>query len=777
MPGVSQLRATACWMAPDGTRLERRLTRRNARWALIAIGALSLFFAFALRHARVDYDFEKFFPKNDPELDRYQAFRERFGSDNDFLLIGIERRQGVFERRFLTRVDSLTAALERVPYVRSVTSPTRLAEPVVTPVGAFEVPYLRFTSDSLLAVDSVRIRQDPRVRDTFFDARAQALLLVLISEPGLSKAKSDLLLSGVEDRIAASGLEHVRLGGRIHGQHYYIAMMVEELFLFLGSSIVLLAIFLWAGFRSFWGVAVPIVTVGLAILWQVGFMTLLGKPLSILTMLLPTILFVVGMSDVVHILECYLDELRAGHGRVKALARTYREVGLPTLLTALTAAIGFATLGTASIQPLQEFGFYTGIGVLLAFVLAFTLLPALLVFIGPEKLLPHRTRASPWDRRLPRLFQWTIRHRRGIVLGFGAITVAGIALMTRIKVNNYLLEDWPEDDAKKVGYRFFEQRFGGVRPFEVEITLADTARRIWDPQVLRQIERVQAHVEQDHGVNSVLSPVTLMRSLNKAFNGGEAAFYTLPDDSLECHRLAKRARLFAGKEGLNSLVRPDGRGARLSGRMVDQGGYVDTRKNAELERFIATHTDSTLVRFHQTGMAYLIDRNNATLSAQLVGGMGLAVLLTALIMMWFFRDPRMVLVALLPNLVPLAFVAGVMGACGIDLKVSTAIIFSIAFGIAEDDTIHMLAKLRQQLREGRTVTYALKRTYLSTGKAVTVTSLMLISGFVTLTFSDFASVFYMGLLITLTLAFAFVAELLLLPALVMLIMRPKKNDR
>lgn len=760
-------------MSTDGTRLERWLTRRHARWVLIVIGAVSLFFAFTLRHARVDYDFEKFFPSNDPELDRYQAFRARFGSDNDFLLVGVERPQGVFDRRFLARVDSLAGALGTLPHVRSVTSPTRLTEPVITPLGVFEVPYLRFASDSLLDVDSARIAHDPRVRDTFFDERAQALLLVLVSEPGLSKAKSDSLLAGVERCVAASGLEHVRLGGRIHGQHYYIEMMVRELFTFLAASIALLAVFLWAGFRSFWGVVVPIVTVGLAILWQVGFMTLLGKPLSILTMLLPTILFVVGMSDVVHILECYLDELRAGHPRVKAIVRTYREVGLPTLLTAVTAAIGFATLGTANIRPLQEFGLFTGIGVLLAFLLAFALLPALLVFIAPEKLLPHRTRPSPWDHRLPRLFRWVVRHRRGIVIAFGCIAAAGLALMTRIKVNNYLLEDWPEDDERKVGYRFFEERFGGVRPFELEIDLADTTRTLWDPQVLQQIEGVQAHVEERYGVHGVLSPVTLMRSLNKAFQGGGEAAYTLPTDSAESLRMARHAKLFAGRSGLAGLVRPDGKGARLSGRMADLGGYVDQQKNAELERFIAEHTDSTLVRFHQTGMAYLIDRNNATLSAQLVGGMGLAVVFTAVIMMWFFRDPRMVLVALLPNLVPLAFVAGVMGLCGIDLKVSTAIIFSIAFGIAEDDTIHMLAKLRQQLREGRGMAHALKRTYLSTGKAVTVTSLMLVSGFVTLMLSDFASVFYMGLLITLTLAFAFVAELLLLPALVMLLMRPR----
>jgi len=135
----------------------------------------------------------------------------------------------------------------------------------------------------------------------------------------------------------------------------------------------------------------------------------------------------------------------------------------------------------------------------------------------------------------------------------------------------------------------------------------------------------------------------------------------------------------------------------------------------------------------------------------------------------------MVLVSLLPNLLPLIFIAGVMGALGIDLKVGTAIIFSIAFGIAEDDTIHMLASLRQNLREGRSPAFALRRTYIRTGKAVTVTNLMLLSGFLLLGLSGFASIRYMGILVTCTLAFAFVAELLLMPALVAMLARKPKN--
>lgn len=751
-------------------RLERLLTPRNAWTALLVLALISICAGIAMRNVRVDYDFEKFFPNNDPELDRYLEFRERFGHDNDFLLFGIEREDGVFDRELLTRVDTLAARLSRLRRVTKVLSPTRMSEPVITPVGAFETPYLRFWNDTLIPIDSARIWNDPRIKDYFFTDDAKAMLVVLNAEPNLSKAKCDTLLKDVRGTLDGNGMSDVRIVGRIVGQDHYIHTMVKETLFFITASILLLAVFLWIGFRSRLGVIVPIAVVGLAILWQIGLMTALGKPIGILTMLLPTILFVVGMSDVVHILECYLDEIRAGVPRIRAIANTYAEVGLPTLLTAITSAIGFATLGTANIPPLQEFGLYTAFGVLLTFALAFTMLPALLVLTDPNKLLPASNRVSPWSTRLPLLFQWTIRNRRTIMVVFTGIVLVSAWGSSRIKVNNYLLEDLPKNDPLKQGFVWFEERFGGVRPFEMQIAVEE-GRTVWDLDVLRRIERVQHYVDTGYHVSGIISPVTLMCSMNKAFNGGDRSFYRLPDDSMECARMAKRMRLL-GKELIGGIVSADGRSARLSGRLVDEGGYIHKRKNAQLDAFIAANVGKVL-RMEQTGMAYLIDRNNETLSAQLMRGMGLAVLLTALIMLWFFRDWRMVFVALIPNLVPLVFIAGVMGFVGIDLKVSTAIIFSIAFGIAEDDTIHMLAALRQHLRRGLSPAYALKRTYLRTGKAVTVTSLMLLSGFITLIFSDFASVYYMGVLITLTLAFAFVAELLLLPALVMALVRRK----
>ncbi|MBX2978712.1 MAG: MMPL family transporter [Flavobacteriales bacterium] len=754
-------------MDPRIPRIERYLTPRNARLTLFLLGLLTVVFAIALRNVKLDHDFERFFPTDDPELDRYLEFRERFGNDNDFLLIAAERPQGVFQREFLTAFDSLAERLRTVPDVNSVTSPTSLSDPRITPVGVFQVPWLRLDADSTLAPDSARIWQDERVRNTFFDKEGKAVLMIMQTEQGLSKERSDALMLAVDQAVSNSGLERVRMGGRIHGQYWYIQKMQYELVLFFSLSVALLAVFLAVGFRTLWGVLVPIGVVGLTVLWQVGAMTLVGKPLGILTMLLPTILFVVGMSDVVHILERYIEALRNGHTKSRALAISYHEVGLATFLTSLTTAIGFATLLTSGIGPVREFGVVTAAGVFMAFGLSFTLLPAVLLLVATPVQAQVAHTASFWHPLLHGLYRTVLRKRRMIPYAFLVLALVSSVFISRLKVDNYLLEDWPEDDPQKQEYYWFEAHFGGVRPYEMEVRLTSDSGSLWDLPNLQVMEQVQQHLEQVQGVQAVISPVTVMKALNKAFNGGSEAFYRLPDDEADARRLAKRATVLAGKDALNTVITADGRHARLSGRMLDEGGHVHGKRNLVLDVFLAEVEHDVPLDFQQTGMAYLIDRSNAKLSSQLIGGLSIAFVLIALLMAWVFRSWRMTLIALVPNVVPLIFVGGIMGMVGIDIKVSTAIIFTIAFGIAVDDTIHMLGKLRIELMKGRSLPYAMKRSFLSAGKALLITSVMLLSGFISLVFSDFASVFHMGLLVSITLFMALVADLLLLPVLVL----------
>ncbi|MCB0793990.1 MAG: MMPL family transporter [Flavobacteriales bacterium] len=754
-------------------RPEDWLTKRNARFALLLVGLLTVCSLAVLRNVRFDFDFERFFPTDDPELDRYLAHRERFGSDMDMLLIGLQHGPSVFDSGFLERVDSLTGLLMDHPDIEVVTSPTRAYEPRLTPVGLFQVPWLRLGADSLLPLDSARIWRDGEVRENFFSDKGDVMLILIRTAPELSKARSDSVLLGVERSLARCGFENARLGGRIHGQYHYIRMMQTELFLFFGISVLLLALFLAITFRTWWGVLVPIVVVGLTVLWQVALMTLLGKPLSVLTMLLPTILFVVGMSDVVHLLERYIEALRNGRKKPDALGVAMREVGMATFLTSLTTAIGFLTLISSSILPIREFGLYTAIGVGLAFVLAYLLLPAVLLLVPTPVPFTEPT-ADRWWPVLHGIHRFTIRRRRTILWVGAAIVLLNVLLIPSVKVNNYLLEDIPEDAQLKEDFLFLEEHFGGIRPFEMELVITNDSVTFWDRDVLVEVDRIVQRARTDYGVHGVLSLPSLVSRASQVLNGGDTTFRRVPYDQLETDRAGRILRSFAGADLVKSVVSEDGKRSRISGRVRDEGGYIHLQKDEQLMAFVRDSVDTRDFAVHMTGMAYLIDQNNKTLSRQLIMGLSVAFLLISVIMVLVFRNYKVALVALIPNVVPLVVIGGLMGATGIDLKVSTSIIFTIAFGIAVDDTIHLLGKLRIEQRKGRDLFMAMKRSALSAGRAVIITSLMLVSGFVALIASDFASAFYLGALVSATLLVAVVTDLLLLPVLVWYLL-PRKR--
>ncbi|MDX9751876.1 MAG: MMPL family transporter, partial [Flavobacteriales bacterium] len=392
--------------------------------------------------------------------------------------------------------------------------------------------------------------------------------------------------------------------------------------------------------------------------------------------------------------------------------------------------------------------------------------PAVLLLVRTPVAATHREQTTAWYPLLHRLFRFVLRHRRRIPVAFAALAVACALIVPRMPVDNHLLGDWADHDPQKQDYRWLEETFGGVRPYEMEVAVLDSGSA-WDHRHLAAMATVQDRLEQAYGVRAVLSPVTVVRALNKAFNGGDPAYFTLPDSPEETARLVRRAETFLGRDRMAMLVSADGRLARITGRVADDGGRRHLRRAEEIAAFARERTPAAIA-FHPTGMAHMIDRSNVAMSRSMLRGLALAFLLVALTMALAFRNARMTVVALLPNMLPLLVVAACMTVAGMHLEVSTAMIFTIAFGIAVDDTIHMLAKLRIEMGKGRSLPYAMKRTMLSVGKALVVTTLLLLAGFAPLLASSLGTAQHMGLLVCITLMVASLTDLVLLPVLVLL---------
>ncbi len=762
--------------------------RVRSGWVLVAIGLLTAFAGWRAANIGFSYDFEAFFPEGQPETAFYLQFREAFSTDNDFILVGLKNETGVFDADFLRATRELTNALDTVAGVTEVIDPTELTLPVRDPVlgMVFQRPLLRWDSPEHYAADSSTIWQDPRWLGTLFSEDGKSLALTLLQTPMLSKEGCDRIAAETDEVLKHWQLSQQEQGlnielhraGRAHAQVHYVRVMEREVALFVGLGLILLITFLYVAFRTWWGILIPLTVILLSGLGTLAFMEITGKGIDIMTVVLPTIIFVVGMSDVVHIITRYLDELRSGLTPFPALRKAFREVGLATFLTSLTTAIGFLTLLSSAIGPIREFGLYTAAGVFIAFGLAFSLLPAVLIRSkAPIQHVGKGTKsASPWTPWLSRWFIRILRNRQWILGTTAVLTLCSFGLLMGIEVNNYLLEDLREDDPLRKEFNFFETNFSGVRPYELALHFDADRDALAEPGVLAAVDSVETWLSNDVGAGSVLGPASIARTANRLLNGNRPSADRIPegqDLNQLLSRLEKLSRK-GGKQtdsGWNAAVRGDLGLARITAKTADLGANVLAERNRaflqKVDTYLTSEFDSPPFSVEVTGTANLIDLNNRFLASDMVLGLLIAFGIVALIVGVLFRSLKMTLVSLVPNVLPLLFIAGFMGALDIDLKVSTSIIFTIAFGIAVDDTLHFLAKYRILLRQGRQPIWALRRTFLATGKAIIITSIILCGGFSTLMLSSFEGTFHIGLLVSLTLCFAVIVDLAVLPLLLL----------
>jgi len=742
------------------------MSNKIAKWSILSILLISLILGYFIKDLRFNYVFEDFFPEEDTDLAYYQEFKKMFDNDNDYLLIGLVNKKGVFEKEFLTDVDSLTHQLDRIENVINVNSITNIERPVISPAGLFQIPVLHPFEPERYEQDSVRIYKSGLLVESLVSRDAKSLAIFLKHDFLTSKEQADQLILDVESVLSNYRFDKTYIAGKTYAQGVFIEKMKTELSVFLSASILLVILFLAFAYRSWWGVLIPLTVVLLATVWILGLMGSMGKSIDILMVLLPTIMFVVGMSDVVHIMTKYIEQLRLGASKLDAIKTTFKEVGLATFLTSLTTSVGFLTLLTASISPIKKFGLFTAIGVFMAFIVAFSLLPACLVLLKKPKVSQKVMNRSAWFGSLSRAFIMMLKNGKLVILINALVLGFSIYGLNQIVINTYLIEDLPNDAPLKQSFTFFDRNFGGSRPFELTATV-DSTNSIYDKEVLNQILKVENYLRNDFDAGNVVSPVTMVKGLNQAINGGVSTQYKMPDSEADWRKANRYLKRNTERQFVKDLTARDNTVGRISARVGDIGSNLSLQRTEDLKKFISNNIDTALVNFKVTGTSNLIDKNNEYLAKNMFEGLAIAFGVVAIIAGLMFRSLRMILITLIPNIIPLVVVAGIMGIFGITLKLSTSIIFTIAFGIAVDDTIHFISKLKIELNKGKSILYALKRTYLSTGKAIIVTSLILSGGFLILLLSSFGGTFYTGLLISLTLALALVIDLTLLPVFVL----------
>ncbi|MEQ8240899.1 MAG: efflux RND transporter permease subunit [Cyclobacteriaceae bacterium] len=693
-----------------------------------------------------DFDFEKFFPVDDPDLIFYQKHLETFDYDNDYITLIAQSDSSVFKIDFLSRIDSLTDVLKGITNVESVSSPTNMRELVKSPMGTITVPAINYKDRKSLEKSSKRFIKHP-IFGSFISDDQKAIIIQLKHAHIENLDKSEALLAEIEKAIAQTELQKVRIVGRVPAQKAFISLIEEDFAIFLVLALSLSLILLKVFFITWRGAIIPFLVAISTLICTLGLMALTNTPLSIVAALIPPIILFTSTSDCVHLMNAFHQiNQKAGNAQ---LIQAIKKVFLPTLLTSITTAIGFISLIAMPIVPLREFGIFSAIGVVFAFIFTFLITPLFIKGSGNVRVIvkPHKLSVI-------------LAAKRTMILLI--VIVVGISLfgISKLKTEARLLQDLPNENAVKQDFNFLDKHFGGSKPWELAISVKKN-HSVWDYKVAAEINKISKFISDSLEIERLWSPTSLLNYGNQVLHDGNYNDFIFPDSS-NYQRTKKLIRNIYSSIPQPKVINEQNTYARIIGFIPQIGSAQTHQMNLKLDEFIDENINKELIETKVTGTTVLIDKSHRLISSSMIQGLLSAIILVSLILGLYFKSLKLALLSLIPNLLPLLITAGIMGLFGITLNLTTSIIFAIAFGIAVDDTIHFITSYLQSNETGQK---RLEKTFQLAGNGMILTTLIVLAGFVVFLFSSFGATFYLGLFLVIAMSSALVIDLTLLPFL------------
>jgi len=754
---------------------------------LVATGIMGYFAS----KVELSYEFTKAIPTDNPRYQEYQRFRSQFGEDGNTMVIGVQTDQ-FFAEDFFRDYTALIHQLEKLKGVKTVIGvPT--AVNLVKDTVSGQLKAVSLTADpatSSAAAVQPAFYNLPFYRGFLYNPSTNAYLMAIgIDKDMLNSKARTSVVEGITSAGDAFGKAHgveMRYSGLPLIRTTMATKVQSELKMFLLLSLLLTAVILALFFRSWVAVVSSMLVVGIGVVFSMATIHLCGYKISLLTGLIPPLIVVIGIPNCVYFLNKYHTEFAKGVSKRDALITMVDRMGIVTLFTNLTAAIGFGVFYFTKSAILKEFGLVAGLNLIAIFFISLILLPAMFSLLPPPKAKHTSYMESGWMMRLlDALTNWTFNHRP-VIYGITLVACIGAALgMARLKSVGHIVDDLPKSDKVYQDLKFFETNFHGVMPLELVL---DTKRKngVVSIPVLEKLSQLNEYLKQYPEIGRSLSVAEGIKFARQAYYDGDSSSYGVPNmfDAAFLQPYLRQKKDTSAKPGnanmfsqlVNSFMDSTRQRARISINMADVGSVrlpvlLDSikHKTDELfpkEKFTVTQTGTSIVFLE--GSKFIIN----SLRDSLV----LAFAMIFICMVVLFRSWRIVLISLVVNIVPLLITAGIMGWANVPLKPSTVLVFSIALGITVDVTIRFLVNYKQEMElYGEDIASTVKRTIHDTGLSIIYTSLILIAGFGVFCLSQFDGTKSLGFLTSITLLMAMITNLTLQPALLLWIDKAKKK--
>lgn len=737
---------------------------RYRKLLLVLLFVSSIFSVYYALQIKFRFDFEQFFPQGDEDLAFFQEFIKDFESDDNFLLVGIPNKESVFEKSFLEKVQNTTRDLRDVGGVMKSQSITNIRMPLKTPFGFTTVPLVHIDDSTRYENDKQKLLEDPRFANALINEKANALVIALKTDPEISIQLSDSLIIGVKETLARNNIDDYHLLGRGYFQSEIVRIQKIEMLICAIAAIILVSIMMWFIYHKIASIVLTIGCVTISLLFFLGYMGAFDRDLNLLSALYPVILLIAGTSDIVHILSKYIDEVRSGRKVNDALKVTMKEIGTATLITSVTTAIGFVTLMTSRIQPVRDFGLNCAIGVMITYVITVVFSIVYLSYIHPDKIVDKTHKSKFWDKWILKTYESTIFQRNKIVASFGVFIILGILGVSMIRTNYSIKKNLPLDSQVGIDFLFFEAEFSGFRPLEFAV-LAQKPYLATDYEVVKEINKIDTKLGSIPEIKGVISQAMLYKSMVKLENGNQKESYVFPGDSSQFARMKPMVDKFSEGESA-ILVNKTKDKSRISSKIADIGADSIKAISNNLDNWIATNIDTSIIKVKQTGTGLILDKNSKYVVENLLTGLASSLILISLLMSFLVGNWKMAIIAFVPNFIPILFAASLLGWLGVDLEAGISIVFGVVYGIVVDDTIHFFGRYKLCLNKGMTIEESIKTTFQESGKAIVFTTLILFFAFLVMIFTSQPLTRTVGALISVTFIAAVICDLLLLPVLI-----------
>lgn len=763
-----------------------RIILRNRLLFLILIGLATVFMAYQAQFARMSYEMAQILPKSDPTYKEYDKFKEIFGKDGSMVVVGIDNSD-IYQLNNFNAWFDLTQDIKKIEVdfkkdgelikVNGVTEALSVANAYTLKKNYASKKFdfnqiVQTKPTSQEEVDEIKkaIHQQPFYNGFLYNDTTHAtLILITLDREVLDSKYRNALFERIDEEVAEfeqqtriktykSGLPYIRANST--------TKVADEVELFLLLSVLITSLILYLFFRSFKVMMYSMLVVSIGVVWSLGVLSLFNFEITLLTGLIPPLIIVIGIPNCIFLLNKYHREYKKHNNQIKALSRVIEKTGNAIFLTNTTTALGFATFISTKSAMLVEFGIVAAIDIFLVFILSIFLIPIIFSFLKPPK---KRHTKHLENKIMGKVVDFVevivLNHRKKVYVVSILILVFSLFGISKMTTTGNLIDDLPKNDPIVEDLKFFEKGFNGVMPFEVMIDTKEKNGVFSDnAKTLYKIQKFQKEMAKYKEFSKPLSIVEAIKFAYQSYKNGKPKFYILPPAS-ELNKL----KTFVGndneKGNFSSFIDSTNRYTRVSFQMADVG----TKEMDEILNEIQPIIDDIFPKedydVYTTGTSVTFLKGTGYLIENLFTSLSLAIFLIAILMSILFSSVRMVLVSLIPNFLPLLTTAAIMGYLGVAIKPSTILIFSIAFGISVDDTIHFLSKYRQELKIHRLgIKKAAILALRETGFSMIYTSTILFFGFGVFTVSSFGGTVALGTLVSLTILFAVFADLVLLPS-------------